>query len=239
MIRKALGVAVLSASVLVSAVAAQAATGPEEGHDPALADKIRRTRDIIQDFSGSTNGIPHEILKDAKAIVIISNAIRVGFVFAGEHGRGVAVYKNDAGEWGTPAFFRMTNISFGFQAGGEVDDVILVLKTERALEGLLSHAFTIGMDFTATAGPLGREAKAATNINQAEVYVYGRNHGFFAGFSLDGAVIHEDMEANSRYYGEHLTARQILLENAGYQTKPGTELAESLRTATGGAQPAH
>ena len=169
MIRKALGIAAVSASMLVTAVPAHAGTGPDEGHDPAMADKIRRTRDIIQDFSGSTGGIPAEILHDAKAIVIISNAIRIGFIFAGEHGRGVAMNKNDAGEWSNPAFFRMTNVSVGLQAGGEVDDVILVLKTQRALEGLLNHSFTIGMDFAATAGPLGREAKAATNINQAEV----------------------------------------------------------------------
>lgn len=229
---KTLMIAAVSMSLVLTAAPAHAATGPEEGHDSALADKIRRTRDIVQDFLGTPAGIPENITKDAKAIVIISNAIRGGFIFAGAHGRGVAVYKTDAGEWSAPAFFRMTGVSIGFQVGGEVNDVILVLKSQRALEGLLNHSFTVGMDFDATAGPIGREVRAATNINQAEVYVYGRNHGLFAGVSFDGTSIHEDAEANARYYGEPVTARQILLENGGYATRPGTELADALSAGT-------
>ena len=234
MIRKLLAATVLAATAVLSGVSFSTQAGAEEGLDPALADKIRATRDIAREFLGSPNGIPREILKDAKAVVIISNAIRAGFIFAGYHGRGVAVARTESGEWSAPAFYRITGISAGFQAGGEVSDVILVVKSQKVLDALLIHHVTMGIDFDATAGPWGRDAKALVNVAQAEVISYGRTHGLFAGFSFEGVSIHEDREADARYYGKPLSARDILLGGAAPSTPPAAELAEALRTGLGG-----
>ena len=79
--------------------------------------------------------------------------------------------------------------------------MILVFKTKKSVEGLLSGKFTIGADAAAAAGPVGRQAAAATDAHlKAEIYSYSRSRGLFAGVSLDGSVLEIDTIANANFY---------------------------------------
>ena len=104
--------------------------------------------------------------------------------------------------------------SFGFQFGAEAVDLILLVMTQRGLEGLLSEKFTLGGDIAIAAGPVGRHAEASMDVfMQGEVYSYSRSKGLFGGVSLKGTVISSDTDANQAYYGKPLTAEAILLSN--------------------------
>jgi hypothetical protein len=96
----------------------------------------------------------------------------------------------------------MTGGSLGLQAGIQASDLILVFKTHKSIQGLMSGKFTIGADASAAAGPVGREAAAATDATlRAEIYSYSRSRGLFAGVSLDGSAMVIDREGYARYYG--------------------------------------
>jgi lipid-binding SYLF domain-containing protein len=86
-----------------------------------------------------------------------------------------------------------------------------VFKTKRSVDGVLSGNFTLGVDVAAAAGPLGRRARASTDMAlKAEIYSYSRSRGFFAGLSLDGAVLQVDDEANASFYGlNYISPRDI------------------------------
>lgn len=147
------------------------------------------------------SSIPTSMLAGAQGVAIIPNVIKGGFVIGVRHGRGVVVTRDANGGWAPPTFVTLTGGSVGWQAGVQSTDVILVFKTRKSIQNLLSGKFTIGADAAAAAGPVGRQAAAATDAQlRAEILSYSRSRGLFAGVSLDGSVIQVDGVANNNYY---------------------------------------
>ena len=147
------------------------------------------------------NSIPESMLADAQGLVIIPNMIKGGFVIGGRHGRGVLLVRDENLNWRAPVFVTMTGGSIGWQVGVQATDVILVFKTTQSVQGILNGKFTIGADAAAAAGPVGRQAAAATDLKlKAEIFSYSRSRGLFAGVSIDGSVLKLDQIANATYY---------------------------------------
>jgi lipid-binding SYLF domain-containing protein len=146
--------------------------------------------------------IPISLLKNAEGIAIVPNVIKGGFVIGGRRGNGVVLVRDDKGSWHAPSFITLTGGSIGFQAGIQSTDVILVFKTRKSVDGLLRGKFALGADAAVAAGPVGREAAAATDGRlQAEIYSYSRSRGLFAGVALDGSMLQIDAAADANYYG--------------------------------------
>lgn len=162
---------------------------------------IRATAVLDEIMALPVKRIPQSLLADAEAIVIVPNVVKGGFVVGVRHGKGVVLVRDEGGGWQAPQFVSLTGGSVGFQAGVQATDVVLVFKTRRSVEGLLRGKFTIGADAAAAAGPVGRQAAAATDGRlQAEIYSYSRSRGLFAGVALDGSVLEIDGTANTLYY---------------------------------------
>lgn len=148
--------------------------------------------------------IPESLLANAEGLVIVPNVIRAGFVVGGRFGKGVVVIRDQSGSWTSPTFISLTGGSLGWQAGVQATDVILVFRTRKSVAGLLDGQFTIGADAAVAAGPVGRQATAATNASfQAEILSYSRSRGLFAGVALDGTMIQIDRVATSAYYNSY------------------------------------
>jgi SH3 domain-containing YSC84-like protein 1 len=159
------------------------------------------TQVVNEIMAAPAQGIPLALLHDAKAIAICPGLLKGGFVIGVRHGRGVLVVRDESGGWRAPSFITMTGGSIGWQAGIQATDVILVFKTKKSVDGFMRGKFTIGGDVAATAGPVGREASAATDIQlKSEVYSYSRSRGLFAGAALDGSVVSLDNNATLAYY---------------------------------------
>jgi hypothetical protein len=95
----------------------------------------------------------------------------------------------------------ITGGSVGWQLGASATDFVLVFKSKKSVDGLLEGKFTIGADAAAAAGPLGRRAEAATDLElRAEIYSYSRSRGLFAGVSLDGSVLQLEPAMETAYY---------------------------------------
>jgi lipid-binding SYLF domain-containing protein len=145
--------------------------------------------------------IPQAMLADAKGVAIVPNVLKGGFVVGVRHGRGVVLVRDEQGGWQAPQFVSLTGGSVGWQAGVQATDVILVFKTQKSIQGLMQGKFTLGVDAAAAAGPVGREAAAATDATlKAEIYSYSRSRGLFAGVSLDGSALQIEHEVNQAYY---------------------------------------
>jgi lipid-binding SYLF domain-containing protein len=152
-------------------------------------------------MAAQLKAIPQWLLADAEAIAIVPNVVKGSFVVGVRHGKGVVLIRDEAGGWQAPSFVSLTGGSVGFQIGVQSTDVILVFKTRKSVEGLLTGKFTIGADAAAAAGPVGRQAAAATDQRlKAEIYSYSRARGLFAGVSLDGSVLEIDHTAAASYY---------------------------------------
>lgn len=146
--------------------------------------------------------IPQRLLREAQGIVIVPDVIKIGFVAGARRGHGVVMVRDQDGEWSLPQFLTLTGGSVGWQAGVQGTDVVLVFTSRQGVEGLMRGKFTVGVDASATAGPVGREAAAGTDITlQSEVYSYSRSRGLFLGVSVDGSALEIDHEAHAYFYG--------------------------------------
>ena len=151
-------------------------------------------------------GIPRSMLESAEGVAIIPNVIKGGFIIGARYGTGVLVIKEN-GYWRAPVFIRLTGGNLGWQAGVQATDVVLVFKSQRSIQGILSGTFTLGVDAAAAAGPVGREASAATDVSlKSEIYSYSRSRGIFAGVSFDGSALTIDQFANAAYYQQAAAA---------------------------------
>ena len=164
---------------------------------------VRVSGEILREsLAMSGKRIPESLLADAHGVAIIPDVIKIGFVAAVRRGHGVVMVRDAGGAWTLPQFVTLTGGSVGWQAGIQGTDVILVFMTKKSVEGLLNGKFTIGADASAAAGPVGRNAAAATDTRlKAEILSYSRSRGLFAGISLDGTAIEMDRTAASAYYG--------------------------------------
>lgn len=181
--------------VLVVSCGAACAQGLEESTVEAANDVMREIMEI------PIKGIPASLLADAHGVTIIPGMIKGGFVIGVRHGKGVILVRNATGEWAAPVFVTVTGGSIGFQAGLQSTDVVAVFKNRRGIDRLMHGKLTIGADAAVAAGPIGREATAATDAQlRAEILSYSRSRGLFAGVAIDGAVLQIDHRATDLYY---------------------------------------
>ena len=156
------------------------------------------------------SAIPERLLDEAKAIVVVPDTIKAGFVFGGRRGLGLMSVKTAEGTWSNPVFVKLAGASFGLQAGVQSADVILVFRSERGLDSIVNGKVTLGADAGVAAGPVGRNAAAATDGQlKAEIWSWSRARGLFAGIALDGAVLSIDNGANRSTYGNGTTPRAV------------------------------
>jgi lipid-binding SYLF domain-containing protein len=192
------------------------------------ADRIREAGVILGEIMAAPDkAIPSSVLEKAEAIAIFPSTIKGAFIVGAQRGKGIISVRDRAkGTWSSPAFMTLTGGSVGFQIGGQAVDVVLVVQNRRGLENLLQNQFEIGGEASATAGPVGRDTSASTDIQlRAEILSYSRSRGLFAGVSLRGAAIRQDQDSNQRFYGSRFRTRDVVLD--GKATMPQSTEAVS------------
>ncbi len=185
-------------ALMAGAWAGVSAEAFAQAYEDQVNDATQTLREIL---AVPLKGIPEALLHDAQGIAIIPGMVKGGFIVGVRHGKGVLVSRDDQGAWRAPVFITLTGGSAGFQAGLQSTDLVLVLKTRRSVDGILRGRLAIGADAAVAAGPVGRQASAATDAElKAEILSYSRSRGLFAGLAIDGAVLHVDHRANTDYY---------------------------------------
>lgn len=172
--------------------------------------------------------IPQELLNKAECIVIVPGLKKGAFIFGAKYGKGfVSCRKKGGTGWSAPGSIRIEGGSFGLQIGGQEADVFMLIMNDRGMDRLLSTKFTLGVDATAAAGPVGRSTQAETDAAlTAEILTWSRARGLFAGLSLSGATLREDSDWNKELYGHEMTNRQIVTGNTAPPAGAASLIAE-------------
>jgi lipid-binding SYLF domain-containing protein len=183
----------------------------QSGVRSADADRLQSASVILaQIMDAPDKAIPDSIMDGAKCLAIVPSRLKASFIFGAEYGKGVATCRTEKG-WSTPVFFKIEGGSFGFQAGGQASDLVLVIRTTDGMQHLLQSKFKLGADASAAGGPVGRDAQAATDLTmRAQILTYSRSRGLFAGVSVNGAVVHQDDGATQAFYGKDWTFYSLL-----------------------------
>ncbi len=189
---------------LLLAAPALGATAEEE--------RLANATDVIaQLLRIPEESVPEALLSRAYGIAVIPDVVKIGFGLGARRGKGVLVVRQEGGTWSNPAFVTLTGGSFGWQIGAQSTDIILVFKTRKGVDDIARGKLTLGADAAIAAGPVGRSASVATDIQfEAEVFSYSRSRGLFAGVALEGAGIQMDKHANAVFYGRPgITAAEV------------------------------
>ncbi len=198
--------------ITVSAMLLSLASGvfASERRDADL-DRLQTAGTVLsQIMSAPDHAIPDSIMSGAKCIAVIPSSLKASFIFGANYGKGIATCRTEKG-WSAPAFFKVTGGSFGFQAGGQASDLVLIIRTDDGMQHLLTSKFKLGADASAAAGPVGRDAQAMTDLTlRAQVLTYSRSRGLFLGVSLSGGVIKQDQADTQAFYGKDWTYYSVL-----------------------------
>lgn len=193
--------------LLVMATAAWAQSGARS----ADIERVQTASTILtQIMEAPDKGIPDSIMSGAKCIAVVPSMLKISFIFGANYGKGIATCRTTSG-WSAPTFFRIEGGSFGFQAGGQASDLVLIIRTDDGMQHLLQSKFKLGADASAAAGPVGRDAQAATDLTmRAQILTYSRSRGLFLGVSLAGAVVRQDDGDTQAFYGKDWTFYSLL-----------------------------
>lgn len=187
-------------TLAISSVAAMPTMQAQKLSD--LNERLSAATQVITEIEGTPDGgVPDYIVSKATCIAVIPSVKKAAFVVGASYGQGVVTCRTPKG-WSAPVFIRLAGGSFGFQIGGQATDLVLVAVNQKGFQDLLNTKFKIGADAAAAAGPVGRNAAAATDLKlNAELLTYSRSKGLFAGVDLNGAVVSQNTDDTNLYYG--------------------------------------
>ena len=207
------------AAVMLAAclVAGSAHANYQDDVDQAVA--------IVESFQKiPEQAIPSAVLLQARGLAILT-VTKAGFIVSGRGGKGIVIARTEKG-WSGPSAIGTGGMGFGFQAGAQVSEVVIVLNTPAAVEAFTQDGnFTIGGNLSVTAGPIGRDAEAQVGL-QSIMYSYSRSQGLFGGLSVEGTVIATRNQDNAAYYGKPVSAKEILTGKA--TPPPGAQRLQNL-----------
>lgn len=191
----------IAAVLMTTASSAYAAIKPNE------AARLAAAGSAIQEIR---NEIPQEYWTRARCVLVIPELKKAAFIIGGEYGRGVMSCR--AGDqWSAPVFMEIAKGSWGFQAGVEQADLVLLVMNDQGVQKLLRNKVNLGADASVAAGPLGRRGGVSTDAAvTAEILSYSRSKGLFAGIDLSGGVLRPDEDANAGVYGPGAMPSTIL-----------------------------
>ncbi len=191
---KRLSLGLLSAVLALSATLAHAQAREEA--------RLLMAKQVLKELRGTPDQfVPSRLLSRAYGLAIVPDVTKAAFFFGASRGNGVLVVRNRYGQFSNPIFINLTGGSVGFQWGIQSTDVVLVFTTQRSIDKITSGKLTLGADASVAAGPVGRQAAAATDPTiSSEVYSYSRSRGLFIGVALNGSALTIDNNADARFY---------------------------------------
>lgn len=194
-------------------------------------DSVRRLDEAASVFNeimtAGDKGIPQDLLDKARCVVIVPGLKKGAFIVGAKYGKGFVSCRRAGASWSAPGSIRVEGGSVGFQIGGSESDVILLVMNEKGMSKLLSSQFTLGAEGEVAAGPVGRDAQAQTDAKMtAEILSWSRSRGVFAGISLQGATLRQDLDDNEKLYGRKVDNRAIVMEGAAPPASASRLLSE-------------
>lgn len=174
-----------------------------QAQDKAKIDeRLNAAASIIEEvMAAPDHAIPETVLGGAHCVIVIPSEKKAAFGVGAQYGQGVATCRTGHG-WSAPVFVKLAGVSFGFQLGGQLTDLVLLGMNDKSVQDMLHSKVKLGANASAAAGPVGRDAQAATDVLlKAEFLTYSRAKGLFAGLDLSGDILEANNDDFHAEYG--------------------------------------
>jgi len=176
------------------------------------ANRIQEAATVLKEIHGIPDkDIPDELWERAECVIVVPSLKKAAFVVGGEYGKGLMSCKhNDV--WGAPIFMQIGKGSWGLQIGAQSIDLVLLVMNKSGMEKMLRNRVTLGAEASVAGGPVGRDARAATDAQmKAEILSYSRTQGLFAGINISGGIVRADNDDNKDLYGPSVSPRDVVM----------------------------
>jgi len=198
--------------------------------------RLRHSGEVLMEILNIPDNLPKPVLDRCDCVIVLPSVKKGALGIGASIGRGAMACRSGAnfpGPWGPPAMYALEGISFGFQIGGQATDFVLLVMNPHGAQTLLKSKAKLGGNASAAAGPVGRDAEAATDLAfHAEILTYSRAKGLFAGISLEGSTLRPDGSANHSIYGRDILAREIVREGKVKTPTSGQLMVSTLQKAS-------
>ena len=204
---------ILSGALLAAPVltATPAFAGPEQqatvDHALGTLQDLRRDKEF---------GNARQLMQSARAVMIAPRIFKAGFFFGGEGGTALLMVRGAHG-WSDPAFYTIASGSFGLQIGAQESELILIIRSDRALRAVMSNHFKFGADAGIAVATLGSQVSGATTTNAgADIITWASSSGAYAGLSIEGSALEPQRDADTNYYGRPVSTADIVLRRGAH-----------------------
>ena len=151
------------------------------------------------------------LLRQARAVLIVPRLVKGGFIVGGEGGDGVLMVRRPDGRWSDPAFYAIGAASFGLQVGLEQSELILLVMTQKGVDGLMRNEFKLGAQAGIAVAMLGSGVEGAlAGPTPPDIVVWSSSSGVYGGLTIDGSIIRPLPQENARWYGRPVTVADIM-----------------------------
>ncbi len=195
-------------------------------------DRLRNCGVVMREILNIPDDIPQNLIDKAECVIVFPSVLKAAFLVGGSYGRGAMTCRSGDGfngPFGTPSMMALEGGSFGAQIGGQATDFVLLVMNDRGARAIFDSKVKLGAEATVAAGPVGRDAEAATDATmRAEILTYSRSRGLFAGVSLEGSSLRPDNDANERIYGKKIGPRELVLHNGAPAPAAAKDLLDVL-----------
>ena len=187
-----------------------------------MDDRLNAAASIIEEvMAAPDHAIPETVLGGAHCVIVIPSEKKAAFGIGAQYGQGVASCRTGH-RWSAPVFVKLGGVSFGLQIGGQATDLVLLGMNAKSAQDMLHSKVKLGANASAAAGPVGRDAQAATDVLlNAEFLTYSRAKGLFAGLDLSGDVLEANVDDTRAEYGSDVHINSIL--QGAVKTPPNAE----------------
>lgn len=176
-----------------------------------MDDRLNAAARVIEEvMAAPDHAIPETVLGGAHCVIVIPSEKKAAFGVGAQYGQGVASCRTGHG-WSAPVFVKLGGVSFGFQIGGQSTDLVLIGMNAKSVQDMFHSKVKLGANASAAAGPVGRDAQAATDVLlNAEFLTYSRAKGLFAGLDLSGDVLEANGDDTKAEYGPAVEIAAVL-----------------------------
>ena len=176
------------------------------------ANRIQEAATVLKEIHAVPDkDIPQDLWNRAQCVLVVPGLKKAAFIVGGEYGNGLMSCREN-GAWTAPIFMQIGKGSWGLQIGAQSIDLVLLVMNKTGMEKLLRNKTSLGAEASIAGGPVGRDARAATDVQmKAEVLSYSRTQGLFAGINLSGGVVKPDADDNTDLYGKNVTPQDVVI----------------------------
>src|SRR4029434_5574673 len=141
-IARAAGLAVALFSFVAITAFAALSTGEQK--------RLNDAAGVVTAIRNAENGIPEDLWQKAACVIVIPDMKKAAFIIGGEYGKGVMSCRTANG-WSSPVFMELEKGSWGFQAGAQEIDLVLLVTNHDAAEKMLNSKVSLGADASVAA----------------------------------------------------------------------------------------